>query len=697
MTTFYRPAQDPQQAPETPPRIKVSRSVRRAATRAPAAPTGGHIACGQGEQEGPHSTSSLLPSTQPPPLRDDARSQASSISSGAEKQKTTIQPTTVRRIQQEPEIENGQIILHRSPNFSVRTTNRPDAINRVPTRNPLRRRSGDTTLLPSIVGAPLARTLVADSDTRLMPNVEPINPVKASIFHIPTWAEALMVALCLTASFVTHAFNLFSFPHYELDEGTYMASAWAIVHGMIMPYPYGYGHPPLGWIQIAAWVQLTGGFFTFGNAINSGRVLMLLFALGSSLLVYGILRRLDGSRGAALLAMLIFSLSPLGIVYQRQVYLDNIGTFWLLLSLYLLVISNSRLLYIVLAALSFGLAILSKEIFVLFIPAMIYAVWLHTTTFQRKFALVAFTYTVISMGSSFVLMAVLKGELFPAGLLPWDHHPHLSMLDTFFQQTQRSQSEGSFQVSWLEWTQTDFLLIAFSIFATLFNLIAGWWNRKLLLLALFAISFWVLLLRGGVVFPFYLIPMIPLAALNAAMAVHTIMSWISKHVGPQRSDLLRVVLLFGVIVAISTYDIQHSINYIPQRPATAQVDALLWIRNHVAHNAVLVINSYYYTDLHEPGGEGVGNGATYPFAHIYWNLAYDPELHDGLLKDDWNRIDYIIISDPTMLNDIRTRGGNMSIIDQALHNSVLLADFQAQDRNQHLDIQIYQVVHRKSK
>src|SRR5712692_9098244 len=254
MKTSNIPAQDPQstqQPPETPPRIKVSRSVRRRAA------------------------------TLPPPQYSSGGARLRHV--------PTIQPTTVRRIQQEPEIENGQIILHRSPNFSVRTANRPDAINRVPTRNPLRRRSGDTTLLPSIVGVPLARTLVADSDTRLMPNVEPINPVKVSIFYIPTWAEALMVALCLTASFVTHAFNLFSFPHYELDEGTYMASAWAIVHGMIMPYPYGYGHPPLGWIQIAAWVQLTGGFFTFGNAINSGRVLMLLFALGSSLLVYGIL------------------------------------------------------------------------------------------------------------------------------------------------------------------------------------------------------------------------------------------------------------------------------------------------------------------------------------------------------------------------------------------------------------------------
>src|SRR5437764_9841378 len=219
---------------------------------------------------------------------------------------------------------------------------------------------------------------------------------------------------------------------------------------------------------------------------------MLLFALGSSLLVYLSIRRLEGSRTTALLAVVIFSLSPLSIVYQRQVLLDNIGTFWLLLALYLLVISESRLLYIVLAAICSGISILSKEIFVLFIPTMIYAVWLHTTSFQRKFSLVAFTYTIISIGSSFVLMAVLKGELFPAGMLPWDHHPHLSMLDTFFQQVQRGQSEGSFSVSWATWTESDLLLITFSIVATLFNLVIGWWNRRNLLLSLLAISYWVL-------------------------------------------------------------------------------------------------------------------------------------------------------------------------------------------------------------
>src|SRR5256885_10633913 len=274
-----------------------------------------------------------------------------------------------------------------------------------------------------------------------------------------------------------------------------MAGAGATLNGLISPYPYGYGPPPLAWIQISGWIQLTGGFFTFGNALNSGRVLMLLYALGSSLLVYLFIRRLEGSRSTALLAMVIFSLSPLSIVYQRQVLLDNIGTFWLLLALYLLITSESRLLYIVLAAICFGISILSKEIFVLFIPAMIYAVWLHTTRFQRKFSLVAFIYTVISIGSSFVLMAVLKGELFPAGLLPWDHHPHLSMLDTFFQQVQRGQSEGSFSVSWAAWTGGDLLLIVFSIGAPIFNLVMGWWNPRRPLLSLPVIS------HSGCLFP----------------------------------------------------------------------------------------------------------------------------------------------------------------------------------------------------
>src|SRR5260370_2891958 len=165
---------------------------------------------------------------------------------------------------------------------------------------------------------------------------------------------------------------------------------------------------------------------------------MLFYAVGSALLVYLIVGRLGGSRSAALLALVIFSFSPLGITYQVQVFLDNIATFWLLLAIYLLVISNSRLLYIVLAAIAFGISVLSKEVLLVVLPAMIYGAWLHTTRFQPKFTLVAFIYIVIAICSVFVLLAILTSELFPyAWRLPGSKHPHVSMCASFTDQSQR--------------------------------------------------------------------------------------------------------------------------------------------------------------------------------------------------------------------------------------------------------------------
>ncbi|MBV9257579.1 MAG: glycosyltransferase family 39 protein, partial [Ktedonobacteraceae bacterium] len=446
--------------------------------------------------------------------------------------------------QQALEIVNGHLILYRSEHFSLHTAYRPGQRPK-----PLRKPTGHTKMVPRVL--PNQHKRVSDGQTRLMPSVSPINPLKKERFPVPAWLEATCIAVALIVSFAAHALNMFNFPRYELDEGTYMSSAWAILHGQIAPYAYGYGHPPLAWIQIAGWIQLTGGFFTFGNALNSGRVLMIFYATASSLLVYLITRRLGANRSVGLLALVIFSLSPLSLTYQRQVLLDNVATFWLLLSLYLLVVGNSRLLYIVGSALCFGLAFLSKEIFILFLPGMLYAVWLHTTKFQRKFAMVAFTYSSIAVCSSFVLMAILKGELFPYSWhLPWDTHDHLSMIQTFLDQGQRGQNEGSFKASWETWLIGDQLFMLVGVAAVAFNLFIGWWYRKQLLFSLLTLSYWLLLIRGGVVLSFYLIPLIPLTAINIAMALNTIASWIIKVV---RLDFIRVVLLLGVVVALLPY------------------------------------------------------------------------------------------------------------------------------------------------
>ncbi len=582
------------------------------------------------------------------------------------------------------EVVNGNVTLYRTTDFYLRTAYRPD------------RRPGVPAQIP---GAPTPTfkskqsVSMENRETRQMPSIEPINPVHPKQTVLPWWSEVLLVIVGLFCTFLSHAYNMFNFPRYELDEGTYISNAWAILHGKIEPYAYGYGHPPAGWIQLAAFVEMLGGFFTFGNALNTGRVIMLLYAVASSLLVYLIVRRLGGSRTASFLALIVFSLSPLSIIYQRQVYLDNIATFWLLLSLYFVVTGNSRLKFIVLGALSFSLAILSKETLALFLPVMIYALWLHTTKFQRKFALVAFTYSAVALTSSFVLLAVLKGELFPTGWLPGDTHQHLSMIGTYLGQVTRGQNEGSIATSWQIWTNTDPLFMLLSIVPVVFNLIMGWWNRKQLLLSLLAISIWLLLIRGGVVFGFYILPLIPLAAMNAAFAVNTITDWIGRVV---HFDLVRSMLTLGVALALIPYFIQPASFPFVQHPTSVQTDALVWIRNHVPRNDFVVISTYLYVDLHEPGGVGVGNGPVYNNAEVYINVATDPELFTGKLQNNGDRIDYIV-ADSAMKDYINTqipKGTPGYILKLAFDNSVKVAEFKTPEYGADYNIEVYKVQHK---
>ncbi|MBV9706621.1 MAG: phospholipid carrier-dependent glycosyltransferase [Chloroflexi bacterium] len=586
--------------------------------------------------------------------------------------------------QQEREGEDSKVTLHRHASFFVRTVSRPGH-----TRRPLRKLTGDdTTVIPRV--RPEQQKRITVSETRRMPNVTLLPSVTSMSFPLPAWLEAVIICAVLMIVLVAHGLNMFGYPHYEQDEGTYVSAAWAITHGWLSPYPYGYGHPPMAWVQLAGWLQLTGGFFTFGTAIKSARVLMLLIAVASSLLVYLLARRVSASCLIGVLALVIFSFSPLSITFQREVLLDNFATFWFLLALYLLLSSNSRLLWVVTAALCFGMAVLCKEVLLVLLPAILYGVWLHTTPFQRSFGLIAFSYTAIALISGFVLLSILKGELLPASWhLPWDHHAHLSLLDTYLGQVQRGQDQGSIAQAWTAWINGDPLLMVLSIAPLVFNVLIGWWKRIHLLLALLSISFWVLLLRGGVIFPFYILPLIPLTALNAALAFHTVTKWLGRVV---RMDLVRVLLGCCVLAALVPYEFQHELtpfNLFTLHPISVQTQTLIWIRTHVPRSAVVVINPNLYTDLHEQGGEGVGQGALYPYAHVYWNVALDPAVRDTLLRDNWDRIDYVI-ADGEMLGDIHGYKERMKIIDQALQHSVLVKEFIGDDYEY---MAIYQVRH----
>ena len=67
-----------------------------------------------------------------------------------------------------------------------------------------------------------------------------------------------------------------------------MERAWSVMReGTLSPYTYYYDHAPAGWLTIAAWVAiLPHQFETFGNAINTGRVLMLIVHVASVFLLF---------------------------------------------------------------------------------------------------------------------------------------------------------------------------------------------------------------------------------------------------------------------------------------------------------------------------------------------------------------------------------------------------------------------------
>src|SRR2546423_11676462 len=186
----------------------------------------------------------------------------------------------------------------------------------------------------------------------------------------PVMLERFLLLISLLMGTLSHGYHLFLYPLYITDEGIYMEQAWSVLReAKLSPYTYFYDHAPAGWLFIGAWVTfLPHQFQTFGNAINTGRVLMLLVHLAGVFLLFQITRRLSGSLIAAVVACFLFSLSPLAVFYQREVLLDNLMVFWLLLSLYLATSDDRRILTPLFSGMALGISVLTKENAIFFVP-----------------------------------------------------------------------------------------------------------------------------------------------------------------------------------------------------------------------------------------------------------------------------------------------------------------------------------------
>ncbi|GIW59834.1 MAG: hypothetical protein KatS3mg087_0900 [Patescibacteria group bacterium] len=496
--------------------------------------------------------------------------------------------------------------------------------------------------------------------------------------------EKALLLLLLTICGLTFGLNMFNFPYYENDEGVYMSQAWSLFEtGRLAPYTYWYDHAPFGWIQIGLWAILTGGYFTFGFAINSGRVFMLVIHLINCLFLYLIARKLTASRIWATLTVLLFGLSPLGILLQRRVLLDNLALFWSLISIYFAVYYEKRFYYLILSGFTLGLAILSKESVIFFAPVIAFYILVIAHKQHRLHGIVLWSVTLATLLGLYVTYAFMKNELFPSGSILGGQGDHVSLIETLRFQAQRegggnilNPSQSQFWQRFFQvWSENDPLLIYGGLFATLANLLLGFRNLHAAFLALLTLSFILFLGRGGLVLDFYIIPLLPMLALNLTYLLHTLIYPLLLFTRNFSIRTLSYALtLLFLILPILHFLYQkdrigiENFSLYTSNQTKPQIEAVNWIKTKLAPDDYLAFDNYAYLDL-----KVRDRSQTFPNADWYIKIDTDKEIREKFNNDSKN-IEYLALT-PQIEQDIATFSQGLPHVEQAFKESREITTF----------------------
>jgi len=474
-----------------------------------------------------------------------------------------------------------------------------------------------------------------------------------SIAHVLV-AEPVIVAVLMAIALVAQGLNMFHYPAFTFtdDEGIYLSQAWAVLRqDSLSPYTYIYDHAPVGWLQIAGWMGITGGPHTFGSPGNSGRILMLLLHLAMVPILYQLARKFRVSPPLAALAVALFSLSPLALFYQRLVLIDTIMLFWALLSINLLLDGWGRLSRVVLSGACFGIAILSKETALFLLPALGFIAFKQRRRHQGHFGVGSWLLAMIAVISFYPLFALLKGELFPTGQavsfssVNSYANASVSLLDSVWGQLRRSGG-GMFNPHnqfWtlvsMDWLHRDPILFIGGAAASVFNLARGiGWrrirNRQAFAAGLLGVLPLLYLARGGLVLNYAVLFAIPFFCLNIAVLLQPLADRLSVPAVGICALVIPLALLAGYWHAGTLKPLYT------QQPDTAGHDAVAWIKQNVPTDSLIITRDDLWTDLHEPGDGGPG----FPGAHSHWKVAADPAIRRDVFHDDWHTVDYLVMS-----------------------------------------------------
>ncbi|HEV7851243.1 MAG TPA: glycosyltransferase family 39 protein [Mycobacterium sp.] len=456
-----------------------------------------------------------------------------------------------------------------------------------------------------------------------------MNRLKGFNPSIPT------VGILLVLTGILRLINVAGSPARLDDEGTYIAQAFAIIEwGELAHYTYWYDHPPAGWLQLALWMMVSGPGFG-ENAVVAGRYLMVVVAVITAGLLWILARRIGLSRWAAAAAVAIYAVSPLAISLSRSVYLDNLAVAWLLGALVLICSPKHRLSAMFGGAICYGVAVLTKETLLLFVPMLAYLVWIKTAPATRRYALAVFAAVFGVVVSTYILMAVLRGELVPGP-------DHVSLWDGIkFQLWQRADGgaisdPGSLKRHTIDgWLQLDPVLPLLAAPIALFALFV----ERLRPFAIGLVILVVTIVRPGYLPVPFVITALPLMALLAAGVGEVGLARLrratrapSAYARHLRTAAVAAAALVASIVVSLWLPSYHSV--LAQDDDAPMREAQQWITENVPKGDRLIVDDAMWADLIRDGRDR---------RNVIWSYKVDTdEQVQAWSPDGWADYEWVV-------------------------------------------------------
>ncbi|MGZ0712657.1 ArnT family glycosyltransferase (plasmid) [Coraliomargarita sp. W4R53] len=468
----------------------------------------------------------------------------------------------------------------------------------------------------------------------------------------------------LTLGMLINAINLGGSPQRIDDEGTYTAQAWALGNlGELTHYTYWYDHPPLGWIQIAGYAGLTGAWDRHDVAVVAAREAMLVATAIAGILLWFLVRRIGFARLTASVATALFLLSPLAVQFHRQVYLDNIATAWLLGALLLAMSRHKQLIGYIGAAAAFGIAVLTKETYLLTLPLVAWLMWRGADRTTRRYTLSVASAVLALVGLIYVAFALVKGEVVPGA-------GRVSLFEGLAFQLASREGSGSLldPESLMSrtvglWWQLDSVLIVAALAAA----VAALFVRRLRPWAITLLALTAFMFRGGYLPVPYVIMLLPFAAIVVAGMAQVAAERLRARTGKHRvlsrigGGFLAAGLVAALLIAGPLWTAQLRGFLLADLDQPLR-DAETWMVENAPGDARILVDDAMWVDL-------VSEGFTRENVVWYYKADTDPDVQT-LAPNGWRDYDYVVTTD-----SMRTFPTEFPTVRQAIDNSVVVASF----------------------